>query len=283
MPKVILSADSTCDLSEEWIEKYKVQIQPLHIILDGKDYRDSIDIKPDDIFNTYDKEGKLPQTAAPNIAEYMNHFKKWTDKGYEVIHISLGSSLSSAYQNSCLAAEELGHVYPIDSGNLSTGMGLLVIEAGDRIGQGMEAKDVRDDIIALKEKVNTSFIIDKLTYLHEGGRCTAIEAFSANLLNIRPSIEVDNASGKMNVGKKYRGNTAKVLKRFGTDRLSKQKDTVINRIIITHSGTDPENITLLKNVIEETATCKEIHVMRAGCTISSHCGPNTLGLMYLSR
>lgn len=283
MHKVILSADSTCDLDEKMINQYSIQIQPLHVTLAGEDFRDGIDIKPDDIYRTYEKEGILPQTSAPNIAKYITHFKKWTDQGYEVIHISLGSALSSAYQNSCLAAEEVGNVHIVDSGNLSTGMGLLVVEAAERIASGMSAKEIREEITELKLKVNTSFVIDKLTYLHEGGRCTSLEAFSANVLNIKPSIEVDNKSGNMNVGKKYRGSMKKVLKRYALDRLLKQGEIVTDKIFITHSGTDSENIELLKDIIEENASFKEVHISRAGCTISSHCGPNTLGLIYLSK
>lgn len=283
MHKVILSADSTCDLDDELIEQYAIQIQPLHIILGDKDFQDGIDINPNDIYRTYEKEGILPQTAAPNIAEYINHFKKWTDKGYEVVHISLGSGLSSAHQNSCLAAEELGNVYPVDSGNLSVGMGLLVVEAGDRIEKGMNAKDIQEEIRALKSKVNASFVIDKLTYLHAGGRCSAIEAFSANLLNIRPSIEVDNTSGIMSVGRKYRGNMQKVLKRYTNDRLSNQGNSATDRLFLTHSGISDENIEAIKDIIEENYFFKEVYVSRAGCTISSHCGPNTFGVMYLSK
>ncbi len=283
MRKVILSADSTCDLDDRLKERYQVHCQPLHINLGGEQYKDGVDITPGDIYDTYQRQRVLPKTSAPNPAEYIDYFKRWTDEGYEVIHISLGSGLSSSYQNSRIAAQELGHVYSIDSCNLSTGMGLLVIEAAERIAKGMPAAQIYQEVNEIKTKVQASFVIDNLTYLREGGRCSALTAFSANLLNIKPCIEVDTASGNMKVGKKYRGALPKALKHYTMDKLSGQADIKTDRIFITHSGTSPENIELVKNAIEELAEFKEILVTRAGCTISSHCGPNTLGILFMAN
>ncbi|MFS0616065.1 DegV family protein [Lederbergia ruris] len=283
MKKIILSADSTCDLDDRLKERYGVHCQPLHINLGDKQYEDGVNISPDDIYETYERQRILPKTSAPNPKEYIDYFKKWTDQGHEVVHISLGSGISSSYQNACIAAEELGNVYPIDSGNLSTGMGLLVIEAAERIVKGMPAEQISEEINHLKSKVEASFVIDKLTYLHEGGRCSAIAAFSANLLNIKPCIEVDPTSGNMNVGKKYRGALPKTLKRYTMDKLNGRSDIKLDRVFITHSGTSPENIAAVKQTIEEVAGFKEILVTRAGCTISSHCGPNTLGVLFVTN
>lgn len=283
MKKVILSADSTCDLTDDLIERYHVNIQPLHINLDDKYYRDGIDILPDDIYATYQAKGILPKTSAPNPVDYIEKFKQWTDAGYAVIHISLGSGISSSHQNSLLAAEELPDVYSIDSGNLSTGMGLLVIEAAERIEQGMEASQIYQEVNQLKDKVHASFVIDKLTYLYEGGRCSALANISANLLNIKPSIKVDNENGKMTVGKKYRGSLARVLKNYTTDQLNDDARINKKRIFITHSGIAEENIELVKDMIEQNYDFEEIIVTRAGCTISSHCGPNTLGVLFMSN
>lgn len=283
MKKIILSADSTCDLDDRLKERYEVHCQPLHINLGDKQYEDGVNISPDDIYETYERQRILPKTSAPNPKEYIDYFKKWTDQGHEVVHISLGSGISSSYQNACIAAEELGNVYPIDSGNLSTGMGLLVIEAAERIVKEMPAAQISEEINHLKSKVEASFVIDKLTYLHEGGRCSAIAAFSANLLNIKPCIEVDPTSGNMNVGKKYRGALPKTLKRYTMDKLNGRSDIKLDRVFITHSGTSPENIAAVKQTIEEVADFKEILVTRAGCTISSHCGPNTLGVLFVTN
>ncbi|MBO0993429.1 DegV family protein [Bacillus sp. SD088] len=283
MKKIILSADSTCDLDDRLKERYDVHCQPLHINLGDKQYEDGVNISPDDIYETFERQRILPKTSAPNPQEYIDYFKQWTDQGYDVVHISLGSGISSSYQNACIAAEELGSVYPVDSGNLSTGMGLLVIEAADRIAQGRTAVEISEEMNHLKSKVEASFVIDKLTYLHEGGRCSAIAAFSANLLNIKPCIEVNPASGNMDVGKKYRGALPKTLRRYTMDRLNRRSDVKLDRVFITHSGTSPEHIATVKETIEEVAEFKEILVTRAGCTISSHCGPNTLGILFVTN
>lgn len=283
MKKVILSADSTCDLSDELIERYDVHIQPLHIHLGDKLYQDGVDITPDDIYETFEKERILPKTSAPNPQDYINYFKQWTEDGHEVVHVSLGSGLSSSYQNAMIAAEALEGVYVFDSGNLSTGMGLLVIETAERIQKGMTARKIVEELDTIKSKVHASFVLDTLTYLHEGGRCSALTAFSANLLNIKPCIEVDNATGNMDVGKKYRGSLQKVFKRYTLDQLKNQSNIKYDRVFLTHSGTSEEIINTVKETIEEVADFKEILVTRAGCTISSHCGPNTLGVLFMSN
>lgn len=283
MKKVILSADSTCDLDDVLKERYAVHFQPLHIILGEQDYKDGVDITPDSIYNTYQNQHILPKTSAPNPIEYMEYFKKWTEQGYEVIHLSLGSGISSSYQNCCIAAQELGNVYPIDSCNLSTGIGLLVIEAAERIAKGISAAQIYQEVSELKSKVHASFVIDSLTYLYEGGRCSALAALGANLLNIKPSIEVDSTDGKMKMGKKYRGSLLKTLKSYTIDKLSEQTDLKLDRIFITHSGISDQCIELVRETILEMADFREIMVTRAGCTVSSHCGPNTLGILFMSN
>lgn len=282
MKKIILSADSSCDLSKELIEKYEVNVFPAHINLKDKGYRDGVDITPDMIYETFYNEGVLPKTSAANPYEYIEYFKKWADEGYEVIHFNLGSALSSLYQNAHLAALELGNVYAIDSANLSTGSGMLVIEAAERIKKGMPIEQIIEEINNLKGKIQTSFIIDTLTFLKEGGRCSALAAFSANLLNIKPCILVDNTDGKMTVGKKYRGNLKKVLIQYTKEVLSRD-DIDLRRIFITHSGTSDEIINTVKETVQEMHNFEEILVTRAGCTVSSHCGPNTLGLIFRTK
>lgn len=281
MNQIILSADSTCDLDHALKEKYKVNIQALNINLGENQYKDGIDIKPDDIYRLYEEKGQLPKTAAPNIDEYIKHFKKLANDGNKVIHISLGSALSSSYQNACLAADEVDGVYIVDSCNLSTGMGLLVLETAEVINEGWEIEKILTYINNLKSKVSASFIIDKLTYLREGGRCSPLVEFGANVLNIKPCIKVNNLDGSMDVGKKYRGRLNKVLKEYSKDIFSEVNNIKLNRIFITHSGVCQENIDLVKNIIEENYNFKEILITRAGCTISSHCGPNTLGILFV--
>lgn len=283
MGKIILSADTTCDLGDILKEKYNVNYYPLHVILGDKDYQDGVDITADEIYKTYWEQHILPKTSAPNPGEYIKYFKKWTDEGYEVIHISIGSGLSSSYQNCCIAAQELKNVYPIDSHNLSTGIGLLVLEAADRIAKGMSAAEIQQEINDIRTKSHASFIVDTLTFLHAGGRCSALAALGANILNIKPCIEVDNSSGKMGVGKKYRGSLEKVLKHYVTDKLNNRDDLRLDRIFITHSGISEERIELVQRTINGIADFKEICVTRAGSTISSHCGPNTLGVLFMTK
>lgn len=281
--KIILSADSTCDLDAELKERYHVNYFPLHIILEGKDYKDGVDITPEEIYQAYYDRKVLPKTAAVNVAEYIEHFQPWVENGYEVIHINLGSALSSAYQNACLAAEELGHVHVIDSCSLSTGTGLLVHDAGEMISQGMSAEEIADALRSRTEKCHASFILDTLTFLHAGGRCSSLAALGANVLKLKPCIEVSTADGSMNVGKKYRGTLDKVLVKYVKDKLSAYPDIDTSLIFITHSGIPQEYIDLVKRAIEETTSFHEIHITKASCTISSHCGPNTLGILFETK
>ena len=282
--KIILSADSTCDLSPELKERYQVQYFPYHIILGGQQYMDGVDIQPEDLYLAYREKKQLPKTAAISSMEFYEYFKQWVEEGYEVIHINLGSALSAAHQNCRLAAQELGHVYVIDSCSLSTGMGLLVIEAGRRISHGMPAEQIYQEVSALATHSHASFILDTLEFMHAGGRCSAVTALGANLLRLKPCIEVNNLrGGAMNVGKKYRGNLEKVLPQYTRDKLADRAGLVLDRVFITHSGISEKYIDLVRNTIQEVADFREICVTRASCTISCHCGPNTLGVLFLTK
>ena len=191
--KVLLFADSSVDLTKELCERYSVHTVPIHVILNDKTYEDGVDITSEEIFENYYKTKELPKTAAININDIVTALKPYVDDGYEIVYVSLGSGLSSSFRNSCLAAEELdGKVYPIDSCSLSTGAGLLVIEAAERIAQGMAAKQVAEEVQALSTKNHASFVLDTLEFLKAGGRCSALAAFGANLLGLKPSIKVNN-------------------------------------------------------------------------------------------
>ncbi len=281
--KVVLTADSTCDLSSDLLERYQVHRYPLHVVLEEKTYNDGVDITPDEIYAAYRERGVLPKTAAINTAEYLDFFQPFIDDGCEIVHISLGSGLSASYNNCRMASEELEGLYVVDSRNLSTGSGLLVLEAAKRIAAGMSAQQVSAEVQALTEKVEASFVIDTLEFLHKGGRCSALAMFGANLLQLKPGIEVDNTSGKMGVGKKYRGSLDKALQQYVQDRLEGRTDICADRIFITHSGISEERIEMVKKLIQQYAKFDEILVTRAGCTISSHCGPNTLGILFMTK
>lgn len=283
MSKVILCADSACDLDEVLKSQYGVNIYPYHVSLGDEHYRDGVDINPEKIYQAYWKRKVIPKTAAINPQEFVSFFKPWTDQGYDIIHLSLSSGISSSYQNCCLAVQELPNIYPIDSRSLSTGFGLLVIEAAERIAQGMPAAQIQEEIVAIREKVETSFILDNLVFMHAGGRCSGVAALGANILGIKPCIEMDCATGKMGVGKKYRGTLEKVLKKYTMDKLQDRNDLDLRRIFITHTGIAQECIEQVTDTIRELADFQKIIVTRAGCTISSHSGPNTLGILFRKK
>lgn len=278
---MILTADSTCDLGDELCKRYEVTYFPFHVIMNERQYGDGLDLFPDEIYENYRATKTLPKTAAINTAEYMEFFKQWTDQGFEVVHITIGSGLSAAYNNCRLAAEEMDGVYAVDSRNLSTGSGHLVIEAAERIAAGMSGEQVALEVQALTDKVNASFVIDTLEFLYKGGRCSALELMGANMLSLKPCIEVDNSSGKMGVGKKYRGSLDKALEQYVHDRLDGKTNLRREKCFITHSGISQERIELVRRIVQSFGVFENIYVTRAGCTISSHCGPNTLGVLFM--
>ena len=281
--KVILSADSTCDLGEELKARYNVHYYPFHIILEGKQYQDNVDIQVDQIYQAYYDRKALPQTAAINVGEYVDYFRPFVEAGFDVIHFCLGGALSSAQKNCQLAAQEpelAGHVFPIDSCSLSTGIALQVLEAGERIRAGMPAGEIAKEMQAIVPHCHASFILDTLEFMKAGGRCSSLVAFGANLLSLKPCIEVDNADGSMHVGKKYRGTLKKVLPQYVKDKLAQYPSIKRDHLFITYSTIDPSYVELVRQTVEETMEFKEIHTTNASCTIACHCGPNTLGILF---
>lgn len=281
--KIILSADSTCDLGENLQKEHEVHFYPFHIILGEQDYQDNVDIFPEDIYRAWWDKKLLPKTAAINSKEYEDYFRRWVEDGYEVIHLNLGSALSSAHQNCLLAAQKLGHVYPVDSCNLSTGIGLLVLKASDMIKEGYSAAQISQHLKELTANVHSSFILDTLEFMRAGGRCSSIVAFGANALGLKPCIEVQNRDGSMKVGRKYRGNLEKVLVRYVKDKLAQYENIDRTRIFITHSGIDQNHIDRVRETVQETLEFENVYVTRASCTISCHCGPNTLGILFMTK
>ncbi len=278
---IVLTADSACDLGAELLERYHVQLFPYTVTLDGKDYQDGVDLDPDTIYEVYREKKILPKTAAINVNAYLEFFKQFTDQGAQVIHINLGSGLSSACHNAQLAAAELDGVFVIDSCNLSTGAGLVVIETAERIAAGLPAEQIVEEVRAIVPKVRASFIIDSLEFLYRGGRCSALSLLGANLLKFKPCIEVNPADGTMDVGKKYRGSLDKCLTEYVTEKLEGRTDIRRNRIFITHAGIAQEREDMVKELVQSLGDWDEVLVTRAGCTISAHCGYNTLGVLFI--
>ena len=277
----VITSDSTTDLSTELRERYNISLIPLIINLDDKAYRDGIDINPDGIYEHHDKTGKLPKTAAPNVEDYINFFKQFTDAGKKIIHFTISSDMSSSYNNARIAAEEVGNVFVIDTMNLSTGGGLLVLAAADMLNSGLSAEETVEKTKALVPCVDASFVIDSLEYLYKGGRCSALAMLGANLLKLKPCIQVKN--GKMDVAKKYRGKYSEVLKEYISERTADYSDIILDRVFITHAGCDPELVDEIVEQVKAAAPFKEVFMTRAGCTVSSHCGANTLGILFIRK
>ena len=282
--KIILCADSTCDLSPELCERYNVVINSFTVILDEKTYHDGVDLTPDDMYRVYREKKILPHTSATNIDEYEAMFRKYIDQGCDVIFINLGSGLSATYNNCRLAAESFpGRAFAVDSRNLSTGTGLLVIEAAKMIEEGkLTAAEIVERLCEIRNRVHASFVIDTLEFLYKGGRCSALAMFGANALKLRPCIMVDNQSGKMSVGKKYRGNMDKVVLQYAKDAIS-GIDIDTEKVFITHSGVPESQSEAVRALLAESLPFENIYITRAGCGISTHCGPGTLGVLFIAK
>ena len=278
---IVITSDSTTDLSEELRERYNVAVMPLKITLGGKLYTDGVDITPDDIYAHHNKTGELPKTTATNVNDCLEFFKKYTDSGKTVIHFTISSDMSSTYSNACLAAEELGNVHVIDTKNLSTGGGLLVISAAEMLNEGLSAEEIVEKTRALVPCVDASFVIDSLEYLYKGGRCSALALFGANLLKLKPCIQVKN--GKMDVAKKYRGKYGEVLKQYVAEQIGDGSDIILDRVFVTHAGCDPQLVDEIVALVKKLAPFKEVFMTRAGCTVSSHCGADTLGVLFIRK
>ncbi|NMA07932.1 MAG: DegV family protein [Clostridiales bacterium] len=283
MKKVILTTESACDMGTDQIAMTGARIIPYHIELDGKSFLDGIDINADDIFQTYFKKNILPQTGAVNVQEFTELFTPFVDAGCEVVHVSLGSGLSSSYQNAVIAAKALPGVYPVDSRNLSTGIGTLCVYAKKLIDQGMSGAQVQAALEELRMRVHGSFVLDTLRFLAAGGRCSALAAFGANLLQLRPCIEVDTETSTLKVGKKYRGTMPCVIPKYFTDFVGRYSDVETDFIFLTHSGSSEKEVNLARDAILRAHPYKEVYVTRAGCTISTHCGPGCIGCFVVSK
>ncbi len=274
-----ITATSTCDLPPELVERYNITIVPLYVSFGGSTYRDGVEAGPEDIFRHVEGGGNLPSTAAVNVADYQELFAGLSPKYDEVIHITIGSEFSCCYQNALVAAEEYSNVHVVDSQNLTAGQGLLVLEAAEAAQRGEDIHGILSMLEGLISKVDTTFVVDKLDYLAKGGRCSSVVALGANLLKLKPCINL--VDGKMSVGKKYRGAFNKVLPDYVRDQLN-GKDVRINRIIIVHTRCDPAIPAAVEQVVREFGFEAVIHTV-AGSTISCHCGPNTLGILFLRK
>ncbi len=280
--KVKIISDSTSDLSKELYEKYDVSVIPLPVTLGTDSFLDGVSVVPEDLYNYYNTTKKLPKTAAPAAFTYREEFEKWTSQGYAVICFTIGSGFSVSNTNARMAAEDLEDVYIIDPQNLSTGIGLMVIQAAEWAEEGVPAKEIAARLEEMRGKVEASFIINNLEFLWKGGRCSGVAALGANVLRLKPCIEV--VDGKMSVGKKYRGSLSACLKSYVKDRLAGRTDIDTSRLFITHSGMDQSDLVpAVWEAVEQYQHFDEILFTHANCTVCTHCGPNTLGILFVRK
>ena len=279
--KIKILSDSTCDLPQALIQMHNITVIPLIVMKDGQEFWDGQTITPTDIFSHVAAGGTLCTTAARSVGIYLDVFEKYVGKYDGVIHISLGSGFSSSYQNACLAAEEFDNVQVVDSKNLSVGQGLTVLEAC-RLAQ--TAQSLNEVVQALEDftgRVEASFVVDKLDYLVKGGRCSSAAALGANLLNLKPCIEVKD--GRMSVVKKYRGSFAKCLSAYVRERLEGREDLDRDSLFVVRTQMEED---AFQTVLETANSCgnfENIYTAAAGCTISCHCGPGTLGVLFVRK
>ena len=281
MAKIKVTCDSTCDLTKELYEKYDVEVMPLGITLGEDLYFDGVNVTSRALYDYADRTGTLPKTSAVTPAYYEEHFAKYVNEGYEVIHIGFSSEMSSCYQNACIAAEEVGHVHVIDSLNLSSGSGHLVLMARELIDQGKTADEIEEILKEAVGRLDVSFIVQTLEYLKMGGRCSSVAAFGANLLKIRPEIRV--SEGKMSVGRKYRGTMSKTVADYVRGALEGREDIDLHRIFVTHSPMPKEEVDKAIALVKELHPFEEVLETEAGCTVSSHCGPDCIGVLFFTK
>jgi len=278
---VVITCDSTCDLTRELYEKYDAHVISMGVTLGDDFRRDGLNVTNQDIFDYVASCGQLPKTSAVSVGEYEEVFSKFVSQGNQVIHINLSSELSASHQNARLAAQMVGDVFVVDSRSLSTGMGHLVMLARELLNADLTAEEVVNALEELKQKLDVSFVLQTLEYLHKGGRCSGVAAFGANLMKLRPEIEV--CGGKMQVGRKYRGSMEKTILAYIRGRLEGREDLRLDRIFITHSGCPQEIVEKAEALVRELHPFQEVIVTTAGSTITSHCGPDCLGVLFLKK
>lgn len=277
--RVKIISDSTCDLSPELIGKYDITLIPLIVMKDTEEFLDGVTITPADIFAHVASGGSLCSTAARGVAVFQEAFSKYAGEYDGVLHVNISSDFSSSYQNACIAAADFDNVRVVDSRNLSTGQGLVVLKACELAQSAADMDELKAALDEFATRVEASFVLDRLDYMVKGGRCSSVAALGANLLGLKPCIEVKD--GKMSVVKKYRGHIEKCLATYVKDRLADRDDLEDGTIFITHTEMSPESIAAAWNGVKQYGHFKDVYETIAGCTVSCHCGPGTLGVLFV--
>lgn len=276
-----ITSDSTCDLSAQQLEQNNISLSRLTVVKNGEQFIDGQTISPADIFAHVAAGGDLCSTSAFSIGEYEDFFAKYSNEYDGVIHINIGSGFSACHQNACIAAENFPNVRVIDSQNLSTGQGLVVLEACRLAKECNSLDEISEKLNAFTPRVEASFLLDQLKYMVKGGRCSSAAALGANLLNLKPCIEVKD--GKMSVVKKYRGNYAKCLANYVKDRLADRDDLERNILFLTYTTVEEDCYKSVTEAIDEHGHFQNVYETQAGCTVSCHCGPATLGVLFVRK
>lgn len=282
--QVKIITDSTSDLSDDILKKYDIDVLPLYVHMGDKEYKDKVNITPDEIYKWSNANKSTPKTSAPSIDDVILAIKPYKEKNKDIIMFAISENMSTTANVMRLAADELdysNHVFVVDSASLSTGIGLLIVEAAVMAKKRVDAAEIVKTIESLKPYVRASFVVDTLTYLHRGGRCSSTSALIGGVLNFKPRIVVNN--GKMESDKKYRGNIRKVIMQYAKDMEKELKHAKKDRVFITHSGCKSEIVDSVREYIESLNHFDNIIETRAGSVISSHCGPGTLGILYIAN
>ena len=274
-------SDSTCDLSEVLLKEHNITTVPLTVIKNGEEFKDGVTITPTEIFAHVAAGGDLCSTSANSVGEYEDMFNRFSGEYDGILLVTLGSGFSSCYQNANIAASDFENVKVVDSKNLSTGQGLVVLEACRLAKDCASLEELHEKVQNFAEKVESSFLVDKLNYLAKGGRCSAVAALGANLLNLKPCIDVKD--GKMGVSKKYRGKYSKCLSSYVQERLADRDDIRRDVVFVTKTSVEDEEYAAVMEAIREYGHFETVYETQAGCTVSCHCGPGTLGVLFVRK
>ena len=282
MNKVQIVVDSTVDLNKEHYEQYGLHVVPLNVNFGEENYRDGVDITPDEVYERVKKDGKLPSTAAISPALFAEEIKSFIDKGMDVVFVGIGSKLSTTFQNLHIACADFSdHVFPIDSNSLSTGSGLLALKCAKLRDEGKSAKEIQEAVQPLADKLSVKFVLDRLEYMRKGGRCSTFAAIFGTLLRIHPILKM--SEGKLIMSKKVRG----PIKLAYNDMINELKGDMPNvdldHVMITHAGMNDEDLKYLYDEVAKVVDKSRIMVTRAGCVISSHCGYGCVGILYIKK
>lgn len=281
MNKFVITSDSTCDLSNNLLEENDIAILPLTITLGDKQYKDNVDITSPEVLDFVDNTGIMPKTSAISVYDYTEFFRKFVDQGYGVLHFNISSEDSACYNNASIAAKEFENVYVVDTRQLSAGQGLLVMKATDYREQGFSLEETFNKIEEVKNKARTSFVLDRLDFLHKGGRCSLSTLLVTKILKIHPHITMTD--GSLKVKKKYGGNMVRSCEQYVQDLAQEYSSYDKTRVFITHCMANEQIVSAVRKKVEELFDFDQIIETTAGTTISCHCGRNTIGVLFIEE